>query len=142
MSSRTSEEGLKCHFCLIIHVIPSSDSTELREAVHGGCLGKHGTVKQEGTDGVYMCSPLASGLSSEEVLRRQRGHGLHTEAVEFQRSAASPTHQDCCIWGLPFLSSVTASATEAPSHYSVCFHHPNRHCASTACPRNVCRLNS
>lgn len=73
---------------------------------------------------------------------RQRGHGLHTEAVEFQRSTASPTHQDCCMWGLPFLSSVTASATEAPSHYSVCFHHPNRHCASTACTRNVCRLNS
>lgn len=128
MSSRASEEALKCHFCLIIHIIPSSDSTELREAVHGSCLGKHGTVKQEGTDGVYMCSPLASGLSSEEVLRRQQGHGLPTETVEFQRSTASPAHQNNCTWCLPFLSSVTVSVTEAPSHYSVCFQHPNRHC--------------
>lgn len=59
------------------------------------------------------------------------------------RDQLPPRHmRNCCMWCLPYLSSVTASETEAAFHHPVCSHHPNRHCASTACMRIVCRLNS
>lgn len=49
MSSGPKKKSLNVTFLFL--PILSSDPTELKEAVRRGCLGKHGTAKQEGTDG-------------------------------------------------------------------------------------------